>query len=336
MTPAETAQGSPPPRRRRWHRRVAFAGLTLAFALQSCGLLRCSHGSDYTQSPLFGTSPPRWPQDHSLRVVTWNIHDLYWLSEHRAERMAAIAQALAALQPDVVCLQEGFVAGDVAVIASALHDAGIEHAIDFPAGVVGSGLWTFSRFPVHDVFFHQFTQNGAMFDTRGGDWWAGKGVGLTRLELADGQFVDVYNTHMICGLGGPALSAHRRVQVREYAAFVLGATPANVPALLLGDFNCGPGSPDYRFLDDALRWRPLLQGGSWLDHVTARTAHDAYRFPVAEQVPIGGNATIAAEPPKNVALSDHTGWLVAVRIEPASAEAPAGAGPTPGIPPAGR
>lgn len=330
---------NPAPRatRSRWRRRLALAGLAIALALQGCGLLRCSPSSDYTASPFFAAPPPRWQAGHELRIVTWNIHDLYWLSDHRAERVAAIGAALAALGPDVVCLQEGFVAGDVAAIAEALKAAGLEHAVDFPAGVVGSGLWTFSRFPIREVFFHQFTKDGAMFDTRGGDWWAGKGVGLARLELAEGQFVDVYNTHMICGLGGAALSAHRHVQVREYAAFVQGATPANVPALLLGDFNCGPGSAEFEFLGYSLRWQRLLQGGSWLDHILARSLHGVYRFTVSEQAPIRGTATIAGEPPEAVELSDHSGWLLAVRIEPPPpAPPPDGAGEGPGIQPAGR
>lgn len=324
------------PTRLRWRRLLALGGLVLALALQGCGLLRCSPAGDHTASPLFAATPPRWPTGHTLRIVTWNIHDLYWLSEHRGERLAAIAKTLAALRPDVVCLQEGFVAGDVAAIAEALQAAGLGHAVDFPAGVVGSGLWTFSRFPIREVFFHQFTKNGAMLDTRGGDWWTGNGVGLARLELAEGQFVDVYNTHMICGLGGPALSAHRHVQVREYAAFVQGATPENVPALLLGDFNCGPGSAEFEFLGYTLRWQRLLQGGSWLDHILARSLHGVYRFTVSERVRIDGTAAVAGEPPKAVALSDHRGWLVVVRIDPPPAPPPSGVVEGPGIQPAGR
>ena len=64
---------------------------------------------------------------------------------------------------------------------------------------------------------------------------------------------------MICGLGGPELTAHRHVQVREFAGFVNGATPRNVPALMLGDFNCGQGSAEFAFLGDTLQWQRLLQ-----------------------------------------------------------------------------
>lgn len=157
----------------------------------------------------------------------------------------------------------GFVAGDVAVIAAALREIGVEHATDLPSGMLGSGLWTFSRFPIREVYFQRFSKNGAMLDTRGGDWWAGKGTGLARVELAEGQLLDVYNTHMICGLGPAVLQAHRHVQVREFASFANGATPPGIPALLLGDFHCGPGDREFDHLDYTLQWQPLQQHRDW-------------------------------------------------------------------------
>ena len=66
-------------------------------------------------------------------------------------RMRAIGEALAELNPDIVCLQEGYVAGDVAVIGAALRGIGIEHVVDYPSGAVGSGMWTFSRFPIRET-----------------------------------------------------------------------------------------------------------------------------------------------------------------------------------------
>ena len=88
--------------------------------LHGCSLLRFGRASDYTASPHFAEVGQMWTEGRELRVVTFNIHDLYWLSEHRAARVLAIGKLLAELVPDIVCLQEGFVAGDVAVIAAAL------------------------------------------------------------------------------------------------------------------------------------------------------------------------------------------------------------------------
>ena len=296
---------------------LALLGLGV---LPGCSLFRFAHDSDCSASPHFAKACEAWPEGRDLRIVTFNVHDLYWLSDHRAARMREIGKVLAAQAPDVVCLQEGFVGGDVAVIAEALRAIGLEHATDYPSGVLGSGLWTFSRFPIREVFFLRFSQNGAMFDTKGGDWWAGKGVGLARLEVAPGQLLDVYNTHMICNLGGAELKAHRHVPVREFAGFVSGASPPGIPAVLCGDFNCGPGSREFVFLDDALRWQRMLQRSTWFDHVYARSPGGAYRFTPIEEIPIQGTVPVPGEP--SVSLSDHTGWLVRLRIEPPAPVAP--------------
>jgi sphingomyelin phosphodiesterase 2 len=300
-------------------RGTALALLALG-VLPGCSLLRFSRDSDYTASPHFAEQQKLWPAARELRVVTFNIHDLYWLSEHRAARVREIGNVLIGQAPDVVCLQEGFVAGDVAVIADALRTIGLEHATDYPSGVLGSGLWTFSRFPIRETFFLRYSQNGAMFDTKGGDWWAGKGIGLARIEVAEGQLLDVYNTHLICGLGGPELGAHRHVQVRELAGFVVGATPPGIPAVLCGDFNCGPGSREFGFLDHALQWQPMLQHGGWLDHVYARALPGEYRFTPLDETAIEGRAPVPGE--ESVSLSDHTGWLVRLRIEQPAAGDP--------------
>lgn len=292
---------------------VAAAGILLH---SSCSLLRCQRSGDYSASPYFAKPPQPWSAARTLRVVTFNIKDMYWLSEHRAERMAGIAQALLDATPDVVCLQEGFIAGDVAVIAEALHGIGVEHAVDFPSGVLGSGMWILSRFPIVESWFVRFSQNGAMFDFHGGDWWAGKGVGLARLEVAPGELLDVYNTHMICNLGGPELSAHRHVQVREYCGFATAATPRNVPALLLGDFNCGYGGADSDHLHYVMRWEPMLERRYGYDHVFARSEGGSYRFTPLAELALGGRVTIAGDPPTTDSLSDHTGLLAEIRIEP--------------------
>lgn len=290
--------------------------LLAALLLPSCSLLRFARESDCTVSPLFAARMPPWRTSHEITVVTYNIHDLYLWSDHRTERMPPIAKALAARRPDVVCLQEGFVAGDVATIVEALREAGLEHSVDFPSGAVGSGMWIFSRFPIRETYFRKFSRNGAFWDTRGGDWWAGKGVGLARIEVAPGDFLDVYDTHMICGLGPAELAAHRHVQVRELADFVNSATPRNVPALVCGDFNCRPKSREFEYLGDVLHWR-LLRTEGWLDHLCGHALGEAYHFTTVAEGNIDGTADLAGGQGK-VHWSDHSGQWVRVRIEPAA------------------
>jgi hypothetical protein len=306
-----------------------LALLLLPF-VPGCAMLRWPHGTDWWTSPLLVAPPAEWKAPRTLRAVTFNIKDIYWLSDHRAERMAAIADELVAARPDVVCLQEAFIAGDVAVIASAMASIGVEHAIDYPSGVVGSGLWTFSRWPIRETFFLRYVQNGAPLDTEGGDWWVGKGVGLARLELAPGEFLDVFNTHMICPLGPQELQAHRISQAREYAGFVAAATPPNVPALMLGDFNCGFGGRVFAHLNHVLQWQPLLARRYFYDHVFGRSPGDTYTFTPLAEVPISRRLPDPDDAAATIGLSDHTGLMAVVQIAPP--RAPIGPPPPPPAP----
>jgi endonuclease/exonuclease/phosphatase family metal-dependent hydrolase len=120
---------------------------------------------------------------------------------------------------------------------------------------------------------------------------------------------------MISGLGPAELSAHRNLQVREFSSFVSGATPINVPALLLGDFNCGPGSRELEYLGYALRWEAMLRRDAWLDHIYAYSLFGSYRFTPLDETPVVGRAQWGATENDFVSLSDHSGRWVRLRIE---------------------
>ncbi|MFT5287988.1 MAG: sphingomyelin phosphodiesterase 2 [Planctomycetota bacterium] len=218
--------------------------LLLAILLPSCSLFRYTEPAGPLARPRQSSVPVRWDEGHELSVVTMNAKDMLWLSEDRRLRMDRIAELLVELNPDVVCLQEGFVSRDISLIREPLRDIGLRFAMDYPSGVVGSGLWILSRFPVRETYFKRFSKNGVFHYTRGGDWWAGKGVAFARLELSEDKFLDIYNTYMVCNLGPRELRAHRMDQARELAEFVDTTTPGSIPVIVLGDFNCGPKPGD--------------------------------------------------------------------------------------------
>ena len=302
------------PRPLRLSRRT-LAALAL---LLSCGCsgLRSNVSSDYAVSAALAEPPPVWADAATLRVVTWNVKDMVLFSDHRAERMERIGVLLAEQRPDVVCLQEGFVRGDVERIASALADIGIVHVQDYPSMAVGSGLWILSRYPIRESYFHQFTRNGHWWQLTQGDWWSGKGVALARLELPDGRLLDVYDTHFVASYGSGAASHDddRLTQAEELGEFVLGATPRSIPALLMGDFNDGPGEPAYQAVVERVDANVLCNSDWRLDHIFGVRASGPYRArPVGERVPLVGGVTVGG---KSHALSDHTGYLVEVEIVP--------------------
>ena len=99
---------------------------------------------------------------------------------------------------------------------------------------------------------------------------------------------------------------------REFARFVNSATPASIPALLLGDFNCGPGWTEFDYLDRALMWERMLSRSSRYDHVYAYSLYAAYRFTRLSEAQVRGRAKVGEG---SFSLSDHTGYLVQLRIE---------------------
>jgi len=62
--------------------------------------------------------------------------------------------------------------------------------------MVGSGMCIMSRYPIIEHHYHSFSLNGYLHMFWHGDWFAGKGIGLCRINV-NGFIVDVYTTHVI-------------------------------------------------------------------------------------------------------------------------------------------
>ncbi|MGE0712829.1 MAG: endonuclease/exonuclease/phosphatase family protein [Planctomycetota bacterium] len=197
------------------------------------------------------------PERERLRVVSFNVWGLPWgISRQRAERIAALGPALAALKPDVVALQEVWVRADGEALTQALAAAGLVHATHEHAGLLGSGLLVASRYPIEARRFEPYELIGKLHKPYHGDAWARKGIlSLTlRTPLGALRLVD---THVHASYGG---SEYRDVQAAQLlqlagAAGDFGANPpperadaARPPLLLLGDLNVRADSLAFRLL----------------------------------------------------------------------------------------
>ena len=136
-----------------------------------------------------------------LRVLTLNCWGVPVWARERAARMRAIGRALAEMDLDVVGLQEVFFGKDRQVIARAAAAGGLVHTHYFSSGVMGSGLFTLSRYPIAETGFTRFRLNGRPQELIRGDYYAGKGIGRVRLTTPAGP-VDVYNAHLVAPLSG--------------------------------------------------------------------------------------------------------------------------------------
>lgn len=127
---------------------------------------------------------------------------------------------------------------------------------------MGSGLATFSRFPITQAFFKRFTLNGEPHRIFHGDWFSGKGVGACRIRLPSGPILDFYNTHLHAEYDCHTnfYLVHRLTQLQELVQFVeLSSRPESLVAVV-GDLNTIPDSLPYELLFEkgALSGQALL------------------------------------------------------------------------------
>jgi endonuclease/exonuclease/phosphatase family metal-dependent hydrolase len=277
---------------------------------------RTGADTTYANSALLADPPPPLTEALTIRVVTFNIQDLMIVGAHRPERMRAIGETLTRLDPDIVGFQEAFIAADRDLLKEALAGSRLRHFRYYRSATAGSGLFTASAWPIREAYFHRFTVSNAWHKLWEGDWWAGKGVALARIELPGGAFIDFYNTHAQAAYGTSRYDGVRMVQMTELAGFINQSRTGTAPALLTGDMNCRPDDGDFRAARDNAQLERLMDIDSRIDHIFG--VKDArYRYDVLESAAIQGRVPVGG---RTVSLSDHKGYLSEIRITPAAAE----------------
>lgn len=246
-----------------------------------------------------------------LKVVTFNIQDLYVVGRNRLARMKAIGETLRNLNPDLVGIQESFIGKDRDALLSSLSGSRLAYHQYYRSGTVGCGLLVLSAYPIVESFFHRFEENGHWYELYHGDWWAGKGVALARIALPQG-IVDFYNTHAHSAYGSGHYDAVRKFQMGSLAKFILNSCLGTAPALLVGDMNCTPGSQQYKKAVTGANLRRLMNIDSRVDHIFGRRS-DNYEYQVIDTEPIAGLVSVGN---KSTPLSDHTGYISTIRVSP--------------------
>jgi len=288
---------------------AAFALLIISTAIFMSGCAGVRIPEITLSSQAHGLTEPL-----TLRIITYNIYDLYIESDDRAERMFGIAEKLCALDPDLVGFQESFIKGDRNILIGELQKCSrLQYHQYYPSRVVGSGLLISSAFPITERSFHRFNDSNSFFKVREGDWWAGKGVALARVELPDGiGFVDFYNTHTQAGYGNSAYEIIRNNQMLELAQFVNNSRSDRTLALLVGDLNSKVGQDAYQIALEGADLVRLMSLDSRVDHIFA--VRDAeYTFELLDTVRIDGSILVDGT---EVTLSDHSGYMSIVQVIP--------------------
>lgn len=296
---------------------------------------RVHAATDYKSSRYLATPPPPLEQPLILKIVTFNIADGYLFSTNRRERMQAIGALLTALDPDIVGIQESFVASDREVLLDALKGSRLLYHADYPAATVGNGLLTLSAYPIVESYFHRYRASNSWYKLHQGDWWAGKGVGLARIELPGGAQLDFYNTHAQAGRRDDANLQVKYEQMGELAAFINQSRSGTAPTFVVGDFNTKIGRADLQHAIDEAKLVPMVSMDTGIDLIlTVDDPH--YHTQIRETLPIegvtqGSNAAVfLSRAPglrelwnmhfgegQETPLSDHRGYLSAITVESA-------------------
>ena len=197
---------------------------------------------------------------------------------HRYRRVLDIADILQANADhyDVVCLQECYVAKDVAILTQAACRGNLGHSHVFRngAGCWGSnspGMIVFSRFPIARARLCRFACSGKVHKLHQMDGMHHKAIGLTVLDGGHLGLLCVYVTRFVAvysstdGLKKDEYYAHRLMQAREAARFIRDTSRDASLVVVCCDLNAQPSHPVY---DHLLAAAGLSDTGSDLGFAT--------------------------------------------------------------------
>ncbi|MFP4321144.1 MAG: endonuclease/exonuclease/phosphatase family protein [Anaerolineales bacterium] len=186
----------------------------------------------------------------TLRLLTINMWGLgYGLAKDRPARFRDLSHVLPSLAPDVIAVQEAWMATDRQTLIANAQKAGLAYYVHYQAGIVGTGLLLLSRYPIIETRFWRFRLNGYPQHFVQGDYFAGKGIGLARVQTPAGE-LDVYNMHLVAQYKPDFADynlTHRMTSVYEAAGF-MNAHSHSHPVVLMGDYNIQPYQPAYHML----------------------------------------------------------------------------------------
>jgi endonuclease/exonuclease/phosphatase family metal-dependent hydrolase len=172
-----------------------------------------------------------------LRVLTWNVWGLPAVSTNLDARMAALPDAIAKLDPDIVLLQEMWAERDGDRLALALKRRGYAHVSHLAHTEYGmTGLFTASKLPLKDIGFYPYASGRVGHSFWHLEWIASKGIGSYEVQTPLGP-LEVRNTHLQAQYETDGYAAERLAQVSEI--LVTDMRQPRCPLVLGGDFNTG-------------------------------------------------------------------------------------------------
>lgn len=253
----------------------------------------------------------------SLRVISWNVWGVPFVSAEREARVRQIGPSIAALHPDVVLLQELWSEADAQLVIRALADAGLTHqthgASDRFAAFGSSGLLIAANRPLRSVDHLEYELGRWPHTPYHLDWLSRKSALSAVIDTPGGSLVLV-NTHWQAAYRTGNYAPVRAAQALELCEWL---REREAPHLLLaGDFNVGGDERATDLLTQRLRLVELT-GEPGLDRIFAAGVRlDRVQRDLDQPLKLTGGVLTR--------LSDHPAWVVDVSLEESRGEIIAG------------
>lgn len=249
-----------------------------------------------------------------IRVGSYNTWLLPIASMELDTRRAKMPDALAALQLDILCLQEVWLEPDRTALAAALAPV-LPHA-----AASSGGLLTLSRWPIRTRHFEKLPASAGLGVV---EQLAGKGI-LDAVVATPWGDVRVINSHLALA-NGPVAKAARQEQLIHLLDYV--AERRDVPVIIGADLNVrsvdgGAASADYRTITEKYGLRDGDPPGRTPEGHLVERAHtrvgwprhggmlyhwapDVILYNGASQLGVSRSASGRALDTPETALSDH-------------------------------
>lgn len=178
---------------------------------------------------------PRVAHADELRVVSWNVWGVPYVTPSVDARIDAVADAVAPLRVDVLALQEVWEPEHGERLRERLAAIGLTHTIHWIDEDRGeqSGLMIASRWPIEELAFERFAMGGDPLVPWHVDYMADKGVALVRVDAPGRSFV-LANTHLQAAYGAFEYTPIRIGQMLQLAALL---RRVDGPLVVAGDLN---------------------------------------------------------------------------------------------------
>ncbi len=184
-----------------------------------------------------------------MKILTLNCFLVPLLSPSPKTRIKLIAKKINEINPDLVFLQEVPLKSHKEELIKLLSKYNYNYITHGGLLKMGGGLCFFSKFPITEKKFYEFSKSGYWTDMSFLDKLAGKGFMKLKIQ-AGNQVYYCFHAHLTCNYKNDYSKNNKgliliKQQIKEIAKEIRKISLAN-PCFIIGDLNMHPGTKIYK------------------------------------------------------------------------------------------